>query len=157
MSLDPTARLANCMDSIKKYLIDNIYTTEEIQVSFDKVLNTPDIQGVTVDRWVGVKFGPVTMDSLSSLTLDLFLCTRKDPEYFRQAQLRDTVMGYLTDNTKTDGMARIPLYRSYANQPWELLSGGFIVQDVIEGPQYELEDLTKVKQLTCILRWGSKI
>lgn len=157
MSLSPTARLSNIMDSIKKYLVNNIYTTEGIAVSFDKVLNTPDIQGVAVDRWVGVKFGPIIMDSLSSLSLDLFLCTRKDPEYFRLAQLRDTVMGYLTDNTQTDGMARISLYRSYANQAWELLSGGFVVQEVIEGPQYELDDLTKVKQLTCMLRWGAKI
>lgn len=157
MSLDPTAREANIRDSIKKYLVDNIYTTEGIQVSFDKVLSTPNIQGSTVNRWIGVRFGPIVMDSLSSLTLDIFLCTRKDPEYFRLAQLRDTVMGYLVDTTQTDGMARIPLYRSYANKAWELLSGGFVIQEVIEGPQYELDDLTKVKQLTCMLRWGTKI
>jgi hypothetical protein len=157
MTLDPTAREANCIDSIKKYLIDNLYTTEGICLSFDKVLSTPNIQGIAVDRWVGVQFGSIDMDSLSTLTIDLFLCTRKDPEYFRLAQLRDTVLGYLTDNTHTDSMARIPLYRSYASQAWELLSGGFVVQRVIEGQRCELEDLTKVKQLTCILRWGAKI
>lgn len=157
MALDPTAREANIRDSLKKYLVDNIYTTEGIQVSFDKVLSTPNIQGSTVNRWIGVRFGPIVMDSLSSLTLDIFLCTRKDPEYFRLAQLRDTVMGYLVDTTQTDGMARIPLYRSYANKAWELLSGGFVIQEIIEGPQYELDDLTKVKQLTCMLRWGAKI
>ena len=157
MALDSSARESNVKDSLKKYLIDNIYTTEGVEISFDKILSTPNIQGIDVDRWVGVKFGAIDMASLSSLDLELFLCTRKDPEYFRLAQLRDTVMGYLTDNTQTDGMARIPLYRSYANQDWELLSGGFIVQKVIEGPQYGLDDLTKVKQLTCILRWGAKI
>jgi len=157
MSIDPSAREANIRDSIKKFLIDNFYTTESIALSFDKVLSTPNIQGIAVDRWIGIKFGTMSMDALSSLTLDLFLCTRKDPEYFRLAQLRDTVFDYLTDNTQTDGMARIPLYRSYATQAWTLLAGGFVVQDIIEGAQYELEDLTKVKQLTCILRWGAKI
>ena len=157
MSLSPTAREANVRDSIKKYLIDNLYTTEGVCLSFDKVLSTPNIQGIAADRWVGIRFGSIDMDSLSTLMLDLFLCTRKDPEYFRLAQLRDTIMGYLTDNTQTDSMARIPLYKSYSSQAWELLSGGFVVQRIIEGQQYELEDLTKVKQLTCILRWGAKI
>lgn len=157
MSLDATSREANLRDSVKKFLIDNLYTIEGVHLSFDKVLSTPNVQGIEVDRWVGIKFGVIDMDALSSLMLILFLCTRKDPEYFRLAQLRDTVVGYFTDKTQTDSMARIPLYRSYSSQAWELLGGGIVVQRVIEGQQYELEDLTKVKQLTCILRWGSKI
>ena len=157
MSLEPSARQSNIMDSIKRYLIDNLYTIEGINLSFDKVLSTPDVQGIAVDKWIGTRFGAMSMDALSTLNLDLFLCTRKDSEYFRLAQLRDTVLGYFTDNTKTDGMARIPLYRSYASQAWVLLDGGIVVQKIVEGAQYELVDLTKVKQLTCILRWGAKI
>lgn len=157
MALDPTSRESNLQDSVKKYLIDNLYTTEGVHLSFDKVLSTPNVQGIAVDRWVGIRFGPIDMDTLSTLILDMFLCTRKDPEYFRLAQLRDTVMGYLTDNTQTDSMARIPLYRSYSSQEWELLDGGIVVQRVTEGQRYELEDLTKVKQLTCHLRWGTVI
>jgi hypothetical protein len=157
MSLSPSARESNIRDSIKKFMIDNLYTTEGINLSFDKVLSTPDVQGIAVDKWIGIRFGAMDMDALSTLNLDLFLCTRKDPEYFRLAQLRDTVLGYFTDNTKTDGMARIPLYRSYASQAWVQLDGGIVVQEIVEGAQYELVDLTKVKQLTCILRWGAKI
>ena len=157
MSLDASARMSNAMDSIKKYMVDNLYTIEGIQLSFDKILSTPNIQGTAVDKWIGIKFGPMIMDALSSLTLDLFLCTRKDAEYFRLAQLRDTVYGYMTDNTQTDGMARIPMYRSYATQPWVQLDTGFIVQEIIESPPYELEDFTKVKQMTCILKWGAKV
>ncbi len=157
MALAPSARESNIRDSLKKFIVDSFYTAEGINLSFDKVLSTPDVQGISVDKWIGIRFGVMSMDALSILNLDLFLCTRKDPEYFRLAQLRDTVFSYFTDNIKTDGMARIPLYRSYASQPWVQLDGGIVVQEIVEGAQYELEDLTKVKQLTCILRWGTKI
>ena len=157
MTIDSTARLSNVMDSIKKYFIDNLYTKEGICLSFDKTLSTPVLQGIDVNRWVSFRFGATTMDSLSSIIIDLFLYTRNDTEYFRLAQLRDTLFGYLVDGTKTDGMARIPLMKSHPTQAWILLEGGFVVQEIIEGDNSELDDLTKFKQITCILRWGTKI
>jgi hypothetical protein len=156
MALDPTAREANFRDSIKKYFIDNLYKTERIQLLFDKGLTVPKVQGVTdVDKWVTINFGPMERD-FALATVDIICCTRKDSEGFKLAQLSDTVSGYLHDSTQTDGMRKITLYRSYANQAWENI-GGMLVQDVQESAQMEADDQTKFKILTCRIMWAVKI
>ena len=156
MSLDPTARLANVKDSLKKYFVDSIYTAESIQLTFDKGLSTPNIQGTAVNRWVSINFGTVDMDHMGTLILNIYCCTRQDSEGFKLAQLRDTVMNYLSDTTQTDGMKRITLYRSRASGSWTEL-GGLVVQDVIESGQLEAPDETKYRILTATLRWSAKI
>jgi predicted ester cyclase len=65
-------------------------------------------------------------------------------------------MGYLSDVTRTDSFARIPFYRSYENQAWELL-GAFVVTDVQESGQLMASDGTKYKILSVKLRTASKI
>jgi len=155
--LDATAKEANVRDSIKKYFVDSLHTGESVHLSFDKYLSTPDIRSKSVDRWVTVNFGEMHMDVMGSHMLNIFCCTRSDGEGFKLAQLRDKVYKYLVDNTKTDGMARIPFYRSRADGNWTLLDGGFIVRSVIESQQFEADDGTKYKVLTANLRFSSKV
>jgi len=157
MTLDPTARLANVKDSLKKYFVDSLYTGEGIALTFDKALSTPKVQGIEVNRWVTVKFGPIDLEAMSTLILPIFCCTKQDPEGFRLAQLRDTVMGYLSDTDMTDGMKRIPFYRSRASGNWTQLDGGFVIQEVKEGEELEAPDETKYRILTAKLRFASKI
>ena len=157
VGLDPTARLANVKDSLKKYFVDSLYTGEGIALTFDKALSTPTLQGTAVNRWVSVNFGLLDMETLSTLLLNIFCCTRGDAEGFRLAQLRDTVMNYLIDIEQSDRMRRIPFYRSRASGNWTLLAGGFIVQDVIESGELEAPDETKYRILTAKLRFASKI
>jgi len=157
MALADTAKESNIRDSIKKYWVDSLHTAEGVQLTFDKYLSTPNIQGHQVDRWVSINFGEMALSSLSTHILEIYCCTRKDGEGFKLAQLRDKVYKYLTDNTKTDGMARIPFYRSRATGAWTLLAGGMIVQDVMESRQLEAEDGTKFKILTVTVRFSSKV
>ena len=156
MALDPTAREANVRDSVKKYLVDSLHPAYHLM--FDRSLATPLIQGVpsTVDRWISVNFGAMNRGHLSEHILTIYCCSRKDNEGFKLAQLTDTVMGYLSDDTQTDGMRKITFYRSYPNNPWEII-GGIVIQEVIESQQFEADDETKFKILTVRLRWGSKI
>ncbi len=157
MSLEPTARESNVRDSIKKYFVDNLHNIEGVELTFDKTLSTPPVkQGVQVNRWVSVKFGQMTFGYLSEVFLDVACCTRQDSEGYKLAQLRDTVVGYLTDITYSDGMCRIPFYRSRATGAWTLL-GAMQVQDVSESAQMELEDETKYKIITVRLRFASKV
>ena len=156
MSLDDTAKESNLRDSIKKYFVDSIYTAEGQQITFDKYLATPNIQGKSVDRWVSVNFGGLDMSDLSSYPLNIYCCTRADGEGFKLAQLRDKVYKYLADNTQTDGMARITFYRSRADGNWTVI-GYILVQDVIESQQFEADDGTKYKILTARLRFSSKV
>ena len=157
MALDDTAKEANIRDSIKKYWVDSLHTGEGVNVTFDRYLATPNVQGHAVDRWVSINFGPMQLSELSSHDLNIYCCTRADGEGFKLAQLRDKVYKYLTDNTQTDGMARFTLYRSRASGSWTALAGGFIVQDVIESQQFEADDGTKYKILTVKLRFSSKV
>ena len=157
MSLDATARLANVVDSIKKYFVDALHTVEGKEVLFDKSLSTPDLTDKSVDRWVVINIGTINMGALSEIYLNIFVCSRKDSEGFKNHQLRDVVVGYLSDTTKTDSMARIPLYQSRASGDWTQLDGGFVVSEVTEGPLFEAEDMTKYRQLTVRLLWSAKV
>lgn len=156
MSLDPTAREANIRDSIKKYLVDSLETIEGIELTFDRTLSTPDLRSLNTNRWVSVAFGSLSRETLSSMSFDLFCCTRRDEEGFRLAQLTDTVMGYLTDNTSTDGMRKINFYRSSATEAWSSI-GGIAIQEIIESAEMDASDETKYKILTVRCRFGSKV
>jgi len=157
MSLDDTAKESNIRDSIKKYFVDSIYTAEGVQITFDRYLTTPNVQGRAVDKWVSVNFGDMDLSSLSTHDLSIMCCTRSDGEGFKLAQLRDKVYKYLTDNTQTDGMARFAFYRSRAAGAWTQLAGGFLVQDILESRQFDAEDGTKYKVLSVRLRFSSKV
>jgi len=157
MALDPTAREANFRDSIKKYFVDSLETTENIPLTFDKALSSPNLQGKTVHRWVTVLFDGIHLGTMSEISLRVFCSTRKDNEGFKLAQLRDTVMGYLVgDGTGSDGTVRITLYRSYSNQSWDNI-GSLLIQDVFESPQMEAPDESKFKIITVRLRTTSKM
>lgn len=158
MTLDPSARSANLRDSIKRFFIDNLATTEGISLSFDKSMARPKIQGqpVEVEKWVVVNFGYIDMGTVSEHQIDVICCTRRDNEGFKLAQLRDTVMGYLTDTTTTDGMKRITLYRSYASQAWTSL-GALLITEIVESQQNDADDETKFIILTVTCKWASKI
>lgn len=152
MALDPTAREANLRDSIKKHFVDAL--EPNTTVILDKGLATPE--NVSLEKWISINFGQMNWSTLSDGYLQIYVCTRKDNEGFKLAQLRDTVMGHLSDITQTDGMKRIDFYRSYQSQPWQLI-GALLVQEVTESPQLDLDDETKYKLLIVRLRWGSKI
>jgi hypothetical protein len=156
MALDPTAREANFMDSIRKFFVDEVETANGILVTFDTFFDAPKFKNREHLRWLSVNLGLMNRGFLSEISLDLFCCVREDPEGFRLAQFSDLVMGLLSDTTQTDGMKRIPFYRSYADKAWELL-GQFLVIDVIDGERNTAEDQTKYKQLTVLLKVASKV
>jgi len=158
MALDPTSREANFRDSVKRYFTDNIETTEGIPLTFDKALSSPNLQGKAVHKWVTVLFDGIHLGTMSEVGLRVFCCTRRDNEGFKLAQLRDTVMGYLVnDGTVSDGMMRIPFYRSYPVLTDWVLLGSLLIQDVFESPQLEAPDETKYKIITVRLRTPSKM
>jgi len=156
MPLDETAKLSTIVRSLKKYLVDSLYTTESIQLDFDKSYQDvyealPD----RVDQWVIVAFDPSNMDTLSAMGFTLFLYSRKDPEAVDLFALRDKVMAYLVDVTQTDSMARINLY----NAAWGIVGAAVIVLPAgrQESSNFVAEDGTKFRYISAILRWGAKV
>jgi len=159
MSLDPTARLSNVLDSIKKYFVDNITGNHGYQIIFDKSLTTPEVfQTHSWKKWVVINMGQLNRNE-GYLIIHIFCCTREDDEGHILAQMTDNVMGYLSDTTQTDSLARIPLYRSRATGAWELLQGGFVVLVNGEFPNQDLldKDGTKFSVIDVTLRWVAKI
>ena len=157
MALDPTAREANIRASFKKFLIDNLYTVEAYKLTFDKGLAIPKLQGHEVDQWVAVQFGAIdTGEALSTQNFNIFCCTRKDKEGYELANMRDTVLGYLTDIDQPDGTRRIPLYNSNVARPWPQVESMVVILDP-ESAQMTASDETKYKILSIRLKWGSKI
>lgn len=158
MSLDHTAKESNVKDSIKKFFVDNIYTAEGIHLSFDRFLDAAELMETsppTILQWVTVVMGDIVRDIMGTILVDLYCCTRQDPEGSALSILSDTVMGYLTDITQTDTMKRIPFYRSDTT-PWTLL-GALLVHEIQESRELVAPDKSKYKMITAVLRWSAKV
>ena len=159
MTLDATARLANIKDSLKKYLYDELQTSRNIPVLFDKSVSDPDLQSITVQKWVAVNLGETSIKLLSDILVVLYCCTRKDNEGFKLAQLRDTVFEILSvdPTTATDNFKRIPFYQSAPQAVNWTQIGSLLVQDIIESEDLIASDETKYRILTVRLRTPSKV
>ena len=155
MGIDPTIREANIRDSLKKFFVDSLAINEGIQITFDKWLSTPKVQGAEVDKWVSILVGSIDLGTLSTIDVTIFCCTKMDSEGFKLAQLRDKVINYLIDTDMTDGMKRVILYRSSATEVWTNI-GTMVVQIDSESPQTETNDGTKFKTIVCRFYWGAK-
>ena len=115
MALDSTAREANIWDSIKKFFVDNMTAHP---ITFDKSLSAPSVQGRSIDRWYSIVMGAIELGDMSDITLDIFVCTKQDNEWHKNAQMKDSMFELLTDPTKTDTLKRIPFYQSSATAAW---------------------------------------
>ena len=153
MSLDATAREANIWDSIKKFFVDNMTAHP---VTFDKSLSAPATSGRAIDRWYSITMGGAEIGDMSDILLDIFICSRQDNEWHKNAQMKDTMFELLTDPDQTDATRRIPFYQSHPTNPWTLL-GGILITEIVESPRMEAADETKYKILHCRLRTASKV
>lgn len=156
--LSPLSRESNYKDSLKKFFIDFL-KEQNVPVTFDKMLNFPDIFQETfrirddkVDKWVSVISGGIYESSpLISTYPSIFICSRRDNEGYKLAQLRDLVKG------KIDEGLSIPFYRSYPEPTeWELI-GSMTVYHLGESEQLTTQDSTKFKRMSLELKWASTI
>ncbi len=157
--LDPLARESNYKDSLKKFFIDNLSVNEGIPVTFDKMLNFPDVfqesfqmRDERVDKWISVISGGI-LEQTPFITAypSIFICSRRDPEGFKLAQVRDHVRGYLEVSRK------IAFYRSYsAPIEWDFLTN-MTVYHRGESSQLTTKDGTKFKRMSVILKWAATI
>lgn len=155
MPLDETAKLSNITSSLKKYFVDSLFTGESIRLDFDK--SYQDVYAALpdrVDQWLIIAFDPSNMGALAELAFTIYMYSRKDPEAVNLFILRDKVMGYLADNTQTDGLARITLY----DAAWATIGAAVIVLPIgrQESGNYVAKDGTKFRYISASLRWGAK-
>jgi hypothetical protein len=155
MAFDDTAKEANLRDSYHKYVIDNT----SVAVTIDKGLNDPDLTNKNTEKWIAINFGPLEISHMSEVRWDVYLCTRRDNEYFKLSNLRDQFMALHFDDSKTDGLRRITLYRSDPTKDsstWSSI-GTILIQDVLQSGNLEGPDETKYKVLTIVSRVPTQI
>lgn len=154
MSLDATALLLNVKKSIRKYFLDNLYTTEGYEVTFDKGFAPPKVQGLEKDNWYSVNFISNNNENQASTSMDIVIASRVDPEGDIVMGMRDTLFAYLIGNE--GGQRSITLYNC-AN-PANLASiGGMIIIPESASGIMEAEDGTKYIIFPIRLLYGVKI
>jgi hypothetical protein len=156
--LSPLSRESNYKDSLKKFFVDML-STENVPVSFDKMVNFPDIYQEAfritderVDRWVFVTAGNIYQRTpFIEAYPSIFVCARRDNEGYKLAQLRDYILGKISI-----GMA-IPFYRSYPDPvEWELLTQ-MTVYHQGETAQLTTKEGTKFKEISLELKWAAML
>lgn len=157
MALDPTARETNFRDSMRRYLFTSLKDTEGYNVFFKQGFTSVNIQeSKSVDKWIIVSFGPISLEHMSTGIVEIRPCTRQDPNYFKLAQMVDSILGYLTPGSG-DGSTRITFYQSApAAENWVDI-GGLLVQDVDVSGDLTADDETNFRIITVRVRFASKL
>jgi len=151
--MDATALELNFRKSLTKYLVDSLPT---VNFMFDWSAADPNIRSKTMTAWIVVDLKKFERGHLSEAWVDFYISTRQDMDSWANSQLSDTLVSIFFDETKTDGLARIPFYDGSSN-PWVVI-GAILAQELFEfPPRYVIEDETKVKIVSARLRWASKI
>lgn len=160
MVLDATARETNFRDSMRKYIFDNVKTVSGYPVFFKQGFTSVFIAEVkenpTLEKWVLCSFGTVRLGTMSDALMEIRPCTRNDVNYFKLAQMVDTILGYLTPG-EGDGSTRITLYQSAPPPASWTDIGGILVHDIDVTGDLSADDDTNYRVIAVRLRFASKI
>jgi hypothetical protein len=148
--MDKTLSEVCVKDSITKFFVDSLVTTEKLTVLFDEDIDSPEAYP---DKYVSIRFGQLQTLTPAFQMMTINIVTAKDPEGFILSATRDQVMAYLTD--ETTGMRRIPFYNTSVS-PWVQI-GAFMVTDVVESIPMDGPNQTKIKNILTKLSFMTKI
>lgn len=145
--MNPLEKESNYQDSIKLFFLT---ACEEagIPVSFDRTLANPDTLDTELQRWVSVIHGKMIYGSFTQPALYIACCTRNDAEQYNLVRLSDFVRSLFMDEAQSDGLRRIPVFDFDSNEDERPQVGFVLPRDIVSGDTYDLNDQTKVKQLT---------
>jgi len=163
MGLNSLSRETNYKDSLRKFFVENLSDEHDIPVTFDKLLNFPDIfqEGFRyhddrVNKWVSIVSGGLIERSPMIIAYPaIYMCTRRDNEGYRLAQLRDKVRELLNESMT------IPLYRNFYvpfqdQYMWEFITHMTIFHNG-ESDQLTTKEDTRFKRLSLRIQWAATI
>lgn len=153
MAIDPTLSEQCFRRSVKKYFVDNLYTTKGIYLGFETEFQDPmETDGSTISEWINFHFDGLSPDNtLGHGRVAAYLFTRKDVDGSKLAILRDTLMEYLVDLTMPDGIRRVPLY----DLAWQSI-GGMMVSTGREPKEERGADQTLYKFINIYFKYVTK-
>lgn len=152
MVLSAVTKEVDFKNSIKKYFLDNLETTQSLPLYFEQLFEVPlDSNGIKLKQWVIVSFGYRNLGPVSEQQVSLDLYTTSDNEADDLAALMDIVISYIIDEDSGNGLKTIPYY----NSSWEIV-GGIIpfLQPTLE--RMESEDGVQFKAINLLCKWGGK-
>lgn len=153
--LSPETRVSDFENSVKKYFIDNLQTTENIPLFFDWMDDIPvDSNGVKLLSWIIISFGYVQLGTVAECSVNVHIFTRNDFESQNLNILMDKVNSYIINEDAVNGLHTIPYYNTIS-LPW-VVNGGIIpfIRNIY-GVE-SLKDNTKMRTILLTMRWGSK-
>ncbi len=96
--MHPTLSEVNLKTSLKKFFRDHFEGREEnpIPIMFDKTIDDPYTAGrkgddSTVKEWITVNFADKFVQDVSHISVEIFICTRQDPDDLRIEEIVDEV------------------------------------------------------------------
>ena len=141
--MDATLKEVNLKKSIKKFFVDGLPGRE---LNFDKIL-TPDIVSSETIQWVSVLLEGGNLDTVSEMTMSVYLFTRKDKEGFDLSAFSDEVI----ENLLYDGT--MDLFNT-AVTPWAKIGG--VDLHILDNTSGDAPDNTKMKSIQVLLKWTAK-
>jgi len=154
MALDATAKIVNVKKSVRKYFLDNLYTIDGYEVTFDKGFTPPKVQGVEKNQWYSLNFLESNNESKASQDIEIIIASRNDPEGDTVMAMRDTLFKYIVGDE--GGQRSITLYN--CDNPASLVSlGGMLIIPRINTGVLEAEDNTKYILFPITILYGVKI
>lgn len=141
----PNCKESNYQDSMKKYLL-SAFAERGTAITFDRTLRNPDILNEEINDWVSVIHGSMIYGSATLPVLYIYCCTRGDAEQYRLVRLVDYVRSLFIDRSMPDGVKRIPIYDFDDDEQPQV--GFALPRDIASGDTFDLNDQTKVRQLT---------
>ena len=153
--LSPETRVSDFENSVKKYFIDNLQTTENIPLFFDWMEDIPvDSNGVKLLSWIIISFGYVQLGTVAECPVNVHIFTRNDFESQNLNILMDKVNSYIINEDAVNGLHTIPYYNTIS-LPWVVNGGIMPFIRNIYGVE-SLKDNTKMRTILLTMRWGSK-
>lgn len=152
MAIEPTVSAVNVEGSLKRYFVDELETGLGHNLTFDISLLDPDLQDATITSWFVINFGSSVKEGFSNQVVEIYCCTRKDPEGYKLSELTDDVYEKLIDTSKVDGKRRITFY---SVMDWTAI-GSLVVERINDSGKINAPDGTKYRMLTCQIIWVAR-
>lgn len=153
MALDVTLQEGAFRKSVKKFLVDSLYTTDGIYIGFETSFKElADSNGDPLNIWVNFHFDGLTVNGNKATgRVAAYLFSRGDADGMLLASLRDSLMDKLIDLSMPDGLKRVPLY----DDSWQEIVG-MIITTGVESKEEKGVDDTLYKLVNIYFNYATK-
>lgn len=142
--MDATLKEVNLKRSLKKFFVDGLPSRTP---NFDKI-QMPEATDPSITSWMSILLEGGNLDTVSEVTMTIFLFTRKDKDGMDLSAFGDEIVELIHDP------GGFILYDTSV-QPWTE-KGGVQIHIVDQANSDSTPDGTKMKWIQTLLKWTAK-